>query len=347
MYDNMRAMLVGVRPLVVAACSLIGGTAAADPAFDPLTSGGNLRVDVRCADFWATPDHGLRVSVDGVAQPARMNGVDTVGYGAHSVWEPTDVGFVVAPGHHRLAIAAPGCASSARDVDISAEFATHVTGRLEVTDPALAAPITAPDGTGLALGYFHIPHPAHPDYDDSYQTSYAYDRSTYQGLLLSVLYEHRNLAAIGDLGFGTASMSGIATYVGAELPDGATRLPQPFAGTTHVVRLDVRVGARIPARWFGLSGGAGLGVNAYLPVTNFSEEGVITLAHAPNDPQGDVFVPAWAAFTVKPMCSWGAQLVATYDIHPTSTGESAAMISAGVIWQPSSACSEPPHLEVK
>ena len=336
-----------MRTTVVAACCLVGGAAAAVPAFDPVTSGGNLRVDVRCADFWATPEHGLRVSLDGVAQPGRMNGATELAYGHYNVWEPTDVGFAVAPGHHRLAIAAPGCATTALDVDIASDYAIHVTGRLEVSDPRLAAPITAPDGLGFAVGYFHVPDPAHGGYDDSYQTSYAYDRVTYSGALLSVSYEHRNLALIGDLGLGHGSTSGIATYVGQEMPDGATRLPQPYTGSANLARIDVRVGARIPMRWLALSGGAGFGIDAYLPTSNYTEEGVISLAHLPNDPDGDVFIPAWAALTVKPTCSFGAQLLATYDIHPMSTGESSAMISAGLIWQRSSACSEPARLVVQ
>ena len=91
---------------------------AADPS-------GSLRVDVRCADYWATPDRGLLVTVDGVpTTPAGTNGATISGFaldeagnvsGPYSVWTPTDVGFDVAPGPHRVAVDAPGCASLVSD----------------------------------------------------------------------------------------------------------------------------------------------------------------------------------------------------------------------------------------
>jgi hypothetical protein len=41
----------------------------------PLYATGNLRVDVACADYWATPDRGLAVELDSVRVDAlRTNG---------------------------------------------------------------------------------------------------------------------------------------------------------------------------------------------------------------------------------------------------------------------------------
>ena len=49
--------------------------ASAEPqVLPPLYRTGNLRVDVVCANTWATPDSGLAVTVDGAAiEPLRIN----------------------------------------------------------------------------------------------------------------------------------------------------------------------------------------------------------------------------------------------------------------------------------
>ena len=61
---------------------------------------GDLRVDLQCADYWATPSAGLRVTVDGApADATGTNGRTVTGvgkHGAYTAWVPTDVGFLAA-----------------------------------------------------------------------------------------------------------------------------------------------------------------------------------------------------------------------------------------------------------
>ncbi len=58
------------------------------------------------------------------------------------------------------------------------------------------------------------------------------------------------------------------------------------------------------------------------------------------DMDADWYVPLWTAVTYKPGCNWGAQLMASYDVHPTSTNEDSRAFLAGLLYQPSAACSD-------
>src|SRR5437764_14632826 len=100
---------------LVLPCLLLARVAAADPQ-----PAGNLRVDLHCADYWATPDRGLHVTLDGVAQPPlAVNGFPLLAVDKHGTthvrWLPTDIAYAVAAGPHHVEVAAPGCAAEARD----------------------------------------------------------------------------------------------------------------------------------------------------------------------------------------------------------------------------------------
>ena len=77
------------RVLVVAFLVTFARVASAqvEPGLGPLPDG-NLRVDLRCADYWATPANGLQVSVDGVAPPTTgTNGANVLVDGKHGPYE--------------------------------------------------------------------------------------------------------------------------------------------------------------------------------------------------------------------------------------------------------------------
>src|SRR5438105_7926045 len=96
------------RIAIVVVASL--STASAEPLGKRID---NLRVDVSCADYWASPESGLRVTLDGAPQaPRDVFDVALVGYSKHGpvvTYAPSDIGFAVEPGVHHLAVDAPGC----------------------------------------------------------------------------------------------------------------------------------------------------------------------------------------------------------------------------------------------
>jgi hypothetical protein len=57
-------------------------------------------------------------------------------------------------------------------------------------------------------------------------------------------------------------------------------------------------------------------------------------------------VPVWASVTYKPVCNVGVVALASYDVHPLTISSNAVSIGLGVMYQPSSACSEPAELTV-
>src|SRR5579863_3114373 len=132
---------------------------------------GNLRLSIMCADTWATPDTGLSLTVDGAALDAqRFNGrwsfyseSDADGnVDSGEVWLPTDVGYLLAPGRHRVQIDAPGCASTAFDMDAYSDHTQHAEGRLAITDSSLMGPVGAPNGWGTMIGVWFGAQPAGP-----------------------------------------------------------------------------------------------------------------------------------------------------------------------------------------
>ncbi len=324
-----------------------GATAHAQSAMDLVArSGGNLRVSVNCADTWATPDSGLQLTVDGVAVPSLgTNGVDAVGYTRHGnpfvQYVTTDVGYAVTPGTHHIQLDAPGCASGGQDVEVWPFIPRMISGRLETTDSSLLGPVGAPDGLGLMVGAYGVGHPAHPGSYNVFSATYAYDPGTTEGGLLSLSYEHRNFVAAFDVRLGTQSTSGTAMYNGSI---NESRGPFAFTGSEVSLGGVVRVGARLPLRDVALEAGTGIGGDAVIPTGGSVNT---TTVPAPNDADGDWFVPLWASATIKPTCNWGAQVLASYELHPTASSESAVSVAAGLIWQPSASCSEAPGLSVR
>lgn len=329
---------------MILAVLIAARVAAADP-------GGDLRIDVNCADYWATPERGLTVAVDGVSYPALgengVSGFDLAVY--HHIatpiwtWTPTDVGYSAAIGPHHVAVDAPGCAPLETDVVIGPLLPAVVSGRLPISDDRLAGPTGAPNGFGITFGAFTRAQPAHGSTNDLFSAAYTFDSTTVQGAAVSMSVEHRALALAWDFGFATGPSSGTSRYEGDFPMESHT--PVPFTGDEYALRGSFRIGARVPLHDVALAGGAGVGGDMIITSETAASNG--SLALPPSGLDADWFVPLWAQLTMKPSCNWGAQLYASYDVHPTASDESAPSFGAGIMYQPNDACSEPAALAVR
>jgi hypothetical protein len=353
-----------MNPLVSTIVVLAAGVApaAADPLpISPgLYFGGNLRVRVVCADGLATEDNGLRVTLDGLPPlaPVVTNGASYTAYttdgSPYSAWEPTDVGFVAPPGHHHLAIAAPGCTADERDLDVSSWYPKFVTGRLAISDPTLEGPVGAPDGIGITLGASTASRAAASSQTTDLwggTTAITTDATSMHGGWLALSYEHRSFVFATDLRVVWAATSGtVQTIVPPEGLRASTQ-PLPFTGTTGLLSATLRIGARLPLHDVALAVGTGLGGAGWIASRDVDTSHVAdpaqVFADSPNDHlDGGWYVPVWGALTIKPGCGWGIEALATYDVHPTALDDSGLSLSAGLLFQPSSACAERPAIRV-
>jgi hypothetical protein len=326
---------------------LVVATGSAQPAGtvgDP-----TLRVGVRCADALATPDGGLRVTVDGAPLSGGVvEGVNQWYWGKHGPytrWEATDVGFAVASGVHRIAVEAPGCAAEARDLDVGPQAPRSLVGRLSIVDESLAGPVGAPNGIGLALAYVQTGLPASTGSSGfaGYAGSYRIDHTDSRGAAMTLSYERRALAVAWDYGLGGGTRTGtIQAGLG-----GASGPEMPFSEATMQMRSSLRIGARVRWNEIALAAGGGLGGEMWMataPSGNVPTAVVLTLPHGVD---ANWFVPVWASLTLKPSCSWGVQALASYDARPTDLSSSGVSLGAGVMWQPSDACAQRPYVVVR
>ena len=338
-----------VRPLVLGLLAAVASPVRAEPlpmqAYKPDT----LRVDVSCADYWATPERGLRVIVDGVARPAQEeNGAYATGYtqdGSYTQWVPTDIGFAVEPGVHHVSIEAPGCAPSVGELTLAPLGPTFVSGRLPIDDDALRGTVAAPNGFGFGFGLYEGTFSLHDGTNDLFHTSYAYDRGSTTGGVTTFSYEHRGFAFAYDLAMAGGSITGSARSTD---PMESSPGPVPFDGWTLQLGNTLRIGVRHALQHVALAAGTGIGGDLWI-VSGHVHDDPTTSAFLANPGGVDVdwYVPAWASVTYKPSCGWGAQLLASYQLHPTAMAESSPVITAGVLFQPSDACSEPPKIVVR
>jgi opacity protein-like surface antigen len=338
---------------VVAAVTTVtvAGAAHGEPVVSPpLYRTGNMRVAVACADFVATPDTGLAVTLDGAPLPAlRTNGAPSVitneDGSSSSTWAATDIGYLVEPGKHRVSLAAPGCAST--DLEITAPFdhAELVTGRLAVADTELASPTGAPDGVGLVLGARRGPPLLGPaDHTlGGYSTHYAYDDTRSTGGWFGLTYEHRNFAFAFDTRFTVNAVAGTATQtaaIGALDPRA-----HPFAGDAYGAAMTLRLGPRLSLGHVSLAAGSGIGGELWIVSTRLVDT-MVTTADAPDTVDASWLLPLWASATIKTSCDWGLHALVEIDAHPTALSSSGLALGAGVTYQPSSACSAAPGVTV-
>jgi hypothetical protein len=339
------------KPIVIV-LALTAAASAEPQVLAPLYRTGNLRVDVLCADFWATPDRGLAVTVDGVrTEPLRINGTyvtNTNDDGSlYSSWSPYDVGYLVEPGPHHIGISAPGCATSELDLEMHADHAEVTAGRLAIDDPALQGPTGAPNGAGITMGarWQAAALGPHDHALGGFASGYTYDpgHTTTAGWL-AISSEWHNFAFAYDLSFGHGDVSGTA-FQTETLEPGSKPGPFAFTGDTYELGMALRAGPRIALHDVALAAGSGIGFQSWILSTK------IVAAQPPFvDPPGPVdgtwFLPVWAAATIKPVCNWGVQVLAEYDVHPTALDIDGFALGAGVIYQPSSACTDAPGLHV-
>jgi hypothetical protein len=315
----------------------------------------NLRLSIACADNGlVTPETGLRVTVDN-GEPLSAGTTD---YGLATaltphgheiaISVPTDVAYAVPPGLHRLRLEAPGCAPTERDVEVPGFFPLALEGALP-TNPELRGPVDLPDGIGLLLGGFDLSFPKSLTSGATSNLattpgSFTLDGSSAAGVSVSTALGKRYFTARIDLGFGVSSYSGQVTPPAAaglmSIPAG----PVAFSGNAFVTTFAFRAGARLPFHYAALSAGSGIGGSLWLMNANFSQSpGIDTSNLQGMTPFWDV--PLWAALEVKPLCDWGAELTASYNIDPSDSGGTTVMLGAALLWQPASACSREPYLK--
>jgi hypothetical protein len=299
---------------------------------------GNLRVSIACADEQATPATGLAVAVDGLPQLAQqVNGrwatySDADGNDS-SLWNESDTGYLIAPGHHHVWIDAPGCAPSMFEIDALPDHAEHARGRLAVSDWSLDGPVGAPNGLGIAFGAWLVPAPAGAYTNDFGQTATFDGTQTGDGGYLSFSHERRNLVVAFDLGFAATPVSG--TEAGMSVF--GNQPAQAFAGTAYMSMAQLRVGARLPLQELALSAGSGIGLDWWIDSTSLT--GQTSGLFAPDGIDATFYLPVWASATIKPTCNWGAQVTGQYDVHPSAMTTNDVQITAGILYQPSDACS--------
>ena len=351
----MHSSRVAAAVLVIA---VTAGPAAASPPSGLATQlydHGNLRVALACADSYLVSTRtGLRVYVDGdLVDELATNGhsyVTTDEDGdVETEWAPTDIGFLVAPGRHHLRIEAPDCLPDERDLDLAADHAERVTGRLGVRDPALATPTGAPSWYSFVIGGVYAPlGPTRgTGGDGSFGSSYTVASTSQQGLLVSGGIERRHFALWIDETFGWGSTTGMVAW---RQPPVGTGSQGPFVyhGSLLANGLAVRVGARVPLGPVALAVGGGLGGT----LIDYLESNVATAPTtvAPIGPEGpafDWYIPLWAAVTLKPSCNWGVQAIASYEVDPSNGFAGSLALLGGLELQPAGACSEPAHVDVR
>jgi hypothetical protein len=317
--------------------------AAAQPGPEGRRSG-NLRVRVDCADDpdTATPERGLRLEIDGALEAASdahrdgIGGVDENG-DAFSVEGDSDIGYQVSPGRHHLALRTPTCAGEA-DIDVVGPEVV-VSGRLRLTDGHLRGTATLPDWSTFVAGGYRSMRSAYTT--SSFGTTYHYAAAETTGGELSFAIERRHFVVAVDQALGEASFGGTATQT-----NGHTGAVAPIGGSAFSWGTALRIGPRIAYRDVALAAGVGIGMQ--LGGGGAIAEGDQIAAHVMSQDVAVQFdVPVWASITYKPTCGFGIQATGTYELHPTTSDDTARTLAVGLVYQPSEACSEPARLYVR
>jgi hypothetical protein len=294
-------------------------------------------------DYWATPERGLRVTLDGAIQDARDTfTLPITGYTKHGPavsYVPTDIGFAVTPGVHRIEVDAPGCKPLTEDIDVPAFVPLFVSGRLPPEDDTLRGPTGAPNGIGLLYGGYVTTRGPHAGSDSFFHSAYQYDATTSEGFWLGTSSEHRNFAFAFDTMMGYSSTSGTAMST----MNGGT---SAFTNSGLNMGMEARVGARLPLGSTVVAAGTGIGGDLWFFNSTLKDKSIEFLAK-PDGGDASWYVPLWTAVTFKSSCDWGAQLLASYEVHPGAFNEDGPAVAAGLVWQPSDACSQPVGLVVR
>jgi hypothetical protein len=286
----------------------------------------HVAVNVSCAEDWHVTKQ-LELRLDGVPQAplgieTKVTGVYESADGSTGISTSHDeVDYFLAQGPHHLALTTPDCAGST-DLVLGPGSNT-VSGRLTTTNSWLRGTATS-DGSAITLGGYAAWRPAHA-YPDT--TSGGMER----GALASIALDDDHFVAALDQELGSGG--------------GATPSPAdpavPSVVSSFAWRSALRFGGRVVYRDIALAAGAGIGGD--LVIDRYVDE---RTPIAEDNVEGHFFVPVWATLLYKPICNWGVQVTGTYEVHPTEEADDAPMLSVGVTWQPSTACSQTPHLDL-
>lgn len=292
---------------------------------------GNLRLSIACGDVWgSTPDDGLTVQIDGAALDA--NNVTDRG-----------AAYVVAPGHHHVQLAVPGCEPSTFDFDADAMHSTHASGRLVLDDWWRGGTAGSPNGFGVTIGAWFQPTPGGAAGDSVFNQSESYDGGhTAGGAFISFSRERRYFVTASDVTLAGGSTSGTVTGTGG----GTVRPSQPFTASVFDNRYQFRIGARLPLHDVALAAGTGVGLEWWITSGQFNPPTNTSGLFAPDGPDATFYLPMWASATIKATCNWGVQALGQYDVHPSSMDTNGFSFGAGIIYQPSASCSEQPGVQV-
>jgi len=351
-----------INRLVITAVGLVGSVAVAQPAdtapapqdptqpplvqslagtYSPAAFGGNLRLSLSCADYFATADQGLELAVDGArVTTVGVNGVNaTVGYTKHGNpiegWVATDAGYVVGtPGRHHVAITAPGCSPYEADIEIPTLGPRFVEGRLAISDPGLLGTAAAPNGFTHVFGAYSTWRSGETGTATFVGTDparYALQGAQFTGFYYSAGLERRHLVIASDTEWGAGTIAGNVSG-------------QPTSIDALHFGARLRAGYRIPLHDLAFAFGSGIGGDMYI-LNQFTP--TPSSISKPGPIEGDFTVPLWASVTYKPSCNWGVQVTALYDVQPTDLGASAPTVQGGLIYQPNDACSQPAGVTVR
>lgn len=152
---------------------------------------------------------------------------------------------------------------------------------------------------------------------------------------MSISWEHHRLAMALDASVAWAPSSGT-------LQPSPSAVPVPYHDTLFELRTAWRIGLRFPMHDVAVAGGLGYGATLVDHLAGTPDPNSV----APRGVTASGFVPGWASVTVKPWCSFGAQVLASYDIGFGGASQNDASITAGLIFQPNRACSERPGVRV-
>jgi hypothetical protein len=327
-------------------------SAAAEPLLLKRPLFANLRLALACADTtFLVPELGLDVTLDGLPLEARPTEYATAtSVGSDGVVStatfPIAVAYAVAPGVHRLHLAAPRCEPEDRDIEVEDHLPLMISGALR-TSAGFEGPAEAPDGLALSLGAFTSTVPTSLGAGRlsslGSPATFAIPNESVAGLSFGVGVTTRSFVFAHDLAFGGGTFAGTLQVPGATGAVGVS-------GTELALSEDLRFGGRIPVRSFAIEGGVGLGYALWIRTGATVQPGApggLETAITASALDGGGFtwaVPLWGGVELKPACNWGAQVLASYAVNPLDSSATTVMLSASLMWQPSAACARVPSL---
>jgi hypothetical protein len=95
--------------------------------------------------------------------------------------------------------------------------------------------------------------------------------------------------------------------------------------------------------------GSGIGGSMWITDATATLSTSVTTINDVTAPQGiELFwhLPLWAAIDIKPVCDFGVQISAAYNLQPTNLDGSYGMLGAALLWQPSPSCARPTGISI-